>query len=110
RPVGDATRRRPVSSLGPAGLTAPSGFPDTPLGGGCTSDTRASQGDRMPGGTFTTTIQAPPEKVWAVVADIGTHASWSPKAYSMEWTSGEPNQVGSTFHSVGWIPGNKHNE
>jgi uncharacterized protein YndB with AHSA1/START domain len=24
----------------------------------------------MPGGTFTTTIQAPPEKVWAVVADL----------------------------------------
>jgi uncharacterized protein YndB with AHSA1/START domain len=64
----------------------------------------------MTGGTFTTTIQAPPEKVWAVVADLGTHASWSPKAYSMEWTGGEPNQVGSTFHSAGWIPGNKHNE
>jgi uncharacterized protein YndB with AHSA1/START domain len=64
----------------------------------------------MTGGTFTTTIQAPPEKVWAVVADIGTHASWSPKTYTMEWTSGEPNQAGSTFHSVGSIPGNKHNE
>ena len=64
----------------------------------------------MTGGTFTTTIQAPPEKVWAVVADLGTHASWSPKAYTMEWTGGEPNQVGSTFHSAGWIPGNKHNE
>jgi uncharacterized protein YndB with AHSA1/START domain len=64
----------------------------------------------MPGGTFTTTIQAPPEQVWAVVADIGTHASWSPKAYTMEWTSGEPNRVGSTFHSIGWVPGNKHNE
>ena len=64
----------------------------------------------MLGGTFATTIQAPPEKVWAVVADLGTHASWSPKTYSMEWTGGEANQVGSTFHSVGWVPGNKHNE
>lgn len=64
----------------------------------------------MLGGTFTITIQAPPEKVWTVVADIGTHASWSPKAYTMEWTGGEPNQVGATFHSVGWVPGNKHNE
>jgi uncharacterized protein YndB with AHSA1/START domain len=64
----------------------------------------------MLGGTFTTTIQAPPEKVWAVVADVGTHAAWSPKTYSMEWTGGEANQVGSTFHSVGWVPGNKHNE
>jgi uncharacterized protein YndB with AHSA1/START domain len=64
----------------------------------------------MTGGTFTTTIQAPPEMVWAVIADVGTHASWSPKAYTMQWTSGEPNQIGSTFHSVGWVPGNKHNE
>jgi uncharacterized protein YndB with AHSA1/START domain len=64
----------------------------------------------MPGGTFTTTIQAPPENVWALVADFGTHASWSPKDYSVEWTTGEPNQVGSTYHSVGWIPGNKHNQ
>ncbi|MEO8424071.1 MAG: SRPBCC family protein [Actinomycetota bacterium] len=64
----------------------------------------------MPGGTFTTTIQAPTEAVWALVADFGTHASWSPKDYSVDWTKGEPNQVGSTYHSVGWIPGNKHNQ
>lgn len=64
----------------------------------------------MLGGTFTAAIQATPEQVWAVVADLGTHASWSPKTYSMEWTSGEPNQVGSTYHSVGWVPGNKHNQ
>jgi uncharacterized protein YndB with AHSA1/START domain len=63
----------------------------------------------MLGGTFTTTIQAPPEEVWAVVADLGTHGSWSPKAYTVAWTKGEPNQVGSTFHSVGWIPGKKDN-
>jgi len=62
------------------------------------------------GGTFTTTIQAPVEQVWAVVSDIGTHASWSPKPYEFDWTRGEPNQVGSTFHSVGSIPGAKHNE
>ena len=64
----------------------------------------------MTGGTFTTTIQAPPEQVWAVVANVGTHASWSPKPYTMEWTGGESNQVGATFHSSGWVPGNKHNE
>ena len=61
-------------------------------------------------GTFTTTIQAPPEKVWAVIADLGTHASWSPKEYSMRWMGGEPNAIGSTAHSVGSIPGKKHNE
>jgi uncharacterized protein YndB with AHSA1/START domain len=64
----------------------------------------------MLGGTFTTTIQAPPEKVWAVVADLGTHASWSPRDYSVAWTGGKPNEVGSTYHSVGWVPGNKHNQ
>ena len=56
----------------------------------------------MAGGTFTTTIQAPPERVWAVVSDIGTHGSWSPKKYTVEWATGPPNQVGSKFHSVGW--------
>jgi len=61
----------------------------------------------MTGGTFTTTIQAAPEVVWGLVADLGTHASWSPKPYSVEWTKGQPNQVGSTFHSVGHIPGDK---
>ena len=64
----------------------------------------------MAGGTFTTTIQAPPEQVWALVGDIGTHGSWSPKKYTVEWVSGQPNQVGSTFRSVGWIPGKSDNE
>ena len=64
----------------------------------------------MTGGTFTTIVQASVERVWAVVADVGTHASWSPKHYEMRWTGGEPNQVGSTFHSVGSIPMNSHNE
>ena len=63
-------------------------------------------------GTFTSTIQASPEAVWKVLADLGTHASWSPKPYTVEWTKGEPNQVGSTYHSTGHIPGDKnhHND
>lgn len=61
----------------------------------------------MTGGRFTTTIQAKPEVVWALVADLGTHSSWSPKPYRIGWISGEPNQVGSRFRSVGWIPGDK---
>lgn len=61
----------------------------------------------MTGGTFTTRIQAPPKTVWALVADLGTHPSWSPKPYTIEWISGEPNRVGSKFRSVGWIPGDK---
>jgi uncharacterized protein YndB with AHSA1/START domain len=66
--------------------------------------------DHMTGGTLSTTIRAPIEQVWAVVGDLNTHASWSPKSYAMTWTSGEPNQVGSRFSSVGSVPGNAHNE
>jgi uncharacterized protein YndB with AHSA1/START domain len=55
----------------------------------------------MTGGTFSTTIRAPIERVWAVVGDIDSHASWSPKRYQMAWTSAEHNQVGATFHSIG---------
>ena len=62
----------------------------------------ANEGKPMAGGTFMTTIQAPPERVWELVSDIGTHGSWSPKKYTVEWVTGRPNQVGSTFHSVGW--------
>ena len=64
----------------------------------------------MTGGTFTIRIQAPVPTVWALVSDLGTHASWSPKPYTMEWLSGEPNQVGSRFRSVGWLPGDKHHQ
>ena len=64
----------------------------------------------MTGGTFTIRIQAPPATVWGLVADLNTHPSWSPKPYSLEWISGEPNQVGSRFRSIGWIPGDKHHE
>ncbi len=61
----------------------------------------------MTGGTFTTRIQAPLPTVWRLVSDLDTHASWSPKSYTVEWISGEPNQVGSKFRSIGWIPGDK---
>jgi uncharacterized protein YndB with AHSA1/START domain len=54
-------------------------------------------------GTFSTTIPAPIERVWAVVGDIDTHASWSPRPYEMTWTSAEHNQVGSTFRSIGSV-------
>ena len=53
---------------------------------------------------WTVTIDAPPEKVWPWVGDLGKHADWSPKPYRVEWVSGEPNALGSTFRSVGWIP------
>jgi len=62
----------------------------------------------MTGGTFTTRIQAPPATVWGLVADLDTHPSWSPKPYTIEWISGDPNQIGSRYRSVGWIPGDKN--
>lgn len=62
----------------------------------------------MTEGTFSVTIQAPPEKVWPWVADLGKHAQWSPKPYRMEWIEGEPNAVGSRYRSVGAIPGDKN--
>ncbi len=62
----------------------------------------------MTGGVFSVAIQASPEEVWRWVADLGTHAEWSPKAYTVEWLSGEPNAVGSRYRSVGSIPGDSH--
>jgi uncharacterized protein YndB with AHSA1/START domain len=64
----------------------------------------------MTGGMFSTTIDAPIERVWAVVGDFGTHGSWSPKPFEFSWTGGEPNQVGATYHSQGSVPENSHNE
>ncbi|MBI3648996.1 MAG: SRPBCC family protein [Actinobacteria bacterium] len=57
--------------------------------------------------TWTVTIEATPERVWPWVADLGKHAEWSPKPYRVEWLTGEPGAVGSTFRSVGWLPQDK---
>ena len=62
----------------------------------------------MTGGEFEITIDAPAARVWPWVADLGKHAQFSPTPYSVEWTAGEPNAVGSRFRSVGVIPGDKH--
>ena len=61
----------------------------------------------MTSGVFDVTIDAPVDRAWPWVADLGKHAEWSPKAYTVEWTHGEPNAVGSRFRSVGWVPGDK---
>jgi hypothetical protein len=60
--------------------------------------------------TYKVTINAPPEKVWPLVADLGRQNEWSPKPYTVEWLSGEPNAVGSTFRSMGWLPQDKQHE
>lgn len=61
----------------------------------------------MTSGVFDVTIDAPVDRVWPWVADLGKHAEWSPKDYTVEWIEGEPNAVGSRYRSVGWVPGDK---
>jgi uncharacterized protein YndB with AHSA1/START domain len=61
-------------------------------------------------GTARATIQAPPEVVWPWVADLAKHAEYSPKPYRVELVSGQPSAVGSTYKSVGAIPGDKNHE
>ena len=58
----------------------------------------------MTPGEFTVTIDAKPEVVWPWVADLSSTLDWSPKPYRIEWLEGEPNAVGSRFHSAGVIP------
>ena len=64
----------------------------------------------MTEGVFTVSIAAPPEKVWPWISDLSTHPQWSPKPYSVAWISGEPNQVGSRYRSVGAIPMDKDHQ
>ena len=61
----------------------------------------------MTQGEFSVTIAAPPQTVWPWISQLDKHVGWSPKPYSIEWISGEPNAVGSKYRSVGWIPGDK---
>ena len=62
----------------------------------------SNEGDVWPEAPSRRRSRRRPNRVWAVVSDIGTHGSWSPKKYTVEWVTGQPNQVGSKFHSVGW--------
>jgi uncharacterized protein YndB with AHSA1/START domain len=66
------------------------------------------EGGGVTSGEFDILIEAAPDRVWPWVADLGKHADWSPKPYSVEWIGGEPNAVGSRFRSVGSIPGDSH--
>jgi uncharacterized protein YndB with AHSA1/START domain len=59
-------------------------------------------------GSFPITIQATPDDVWRWVGDLSKHPEWSPHPYTVECVSGEANQVGSRYHSVGWVPGDKN--
>lgn len=49
-------------------------------------------------------VPNPPERVFALLADVQRHAEWSPKKFRVEAVSG-PVQKGTTFVSYGWLPG-----
>ena len=44
-----------------------------------------------------------PDEVFAYLADVSTHARWSPKAYRVEGVDG-PVRLGTMFTSYGWVP------
>lgn len=57
--------------------------------------------------TSTIEIRATPEAVWPWIGQLGKHAEWSPKPYSVEHVSGDLDAAGSRYRSVGWVPGEK---
>lgn len=57
--------------------------------------------------TFTTTIDRPPDVVFAYLCDVSKHAEWSPKPYRLEGSTG-PVRVGDSFTSIGTVPGDKN--
>jgi uncharacterized protein YndB with AHSA1/START domain len=59
-------------------------------------------------GTFTITIDAPPDEVWPWVADVTRHGDYSPNTFTAELVSGEHGDVGARYRSVGVIPNDKH--
>ena len=44
-----------------------------------------------------TTIDAPPDKVWSHLADVGSHVEWMLDAEAIRFTSPQRHGVGTTF-------------
>jgi len=44
-----------------------------------------------------TVLDAPPERVWADVEDIGSHVEWMADAVAIRFVSGQMTGVGTTF-------------
>ena len=55
---------------------------------------------------FVTTIERPPDVVFAYLSDVSKHGEWSPRPYRVEGSSG-PVAAGDRFTSVGSVPGDK---
>lgn len=47
--------------------------------------------------TVAVTIDAPPDRVWGHVEDIGSHVGWMQDAVAIEFTSDRTSGVGTTF-------------
>jgi uncharacterized protein YndB with AHSA1/START domain len=69
-------------------------------------DKESAMGTRAP--VWTVTIDAAPDKIWPYIGDMAKHDDWSPKPFKIEWESGQPNAVGSTFKSSGELPQDKN--
>jgi carbon monoxide dehydrogenase subunit G len=54
----------------------------------------------VPTVTITTDLAAPPEAVWAVIADYSRGPEWQRGISRVKWTSPEPHGVGSTFEQT----------
>ena len=54
----------------------------------------------MPTVTHSIDIAAPPETVWAMVADYARDPEWHEQITSARWTSSEPHGLGSTLEIV----------
>ncbi|GAA1739863.1 SRPBCC family protein [Luedemannella helvata] len=59
-----------------------------------------------------TEVSAPPDRVYAVISDLGRSGEWSPECVGGSWTTGEPGTVGAVFRGenrravevVAWAP------
>lgn len=63
-----------------------------------------------PGPTWKIQIDAPPEKVYAYVADVGRHAEWSsePDAMTIKADAGGEPAVGQTYSAEGTLLGKRN--
>jgi len=59
---------------------------------------------------WTVQIARSPDDVYGYLADFSKHHEWSPKPLEIKALSEGPTEVGSKFHSSGWIPRKPHNE
>ena len=55
--------------------------------------------------SWTVTINKPAAAAFDFVANPNTHTSWSPRPFQVVDIVGEPGEVGTSFTSIGWLPG-----